>query len=65
MVIPGSPTVGDVECKACLGTKKVLLHKQFRKDHQEAALWMQSQIEAVQATAGQAAMKCLAPCLDF
>ena len=64
-VIPGSPSLSDIECKACLGTGKVLLHKQFRKDHQDAALWMQGQIEAVQATAGQTAMKCLAPSLEL
>lgn len=64
-VIPGSPSLSDIECKACHGTGKVLLHKQFRKDHQDAALWMQGQIEAVQSTAGQAAMKSLAPSLDF
>jgi DnaJ-class molecular chaperone len=64
-VIPGSPSLSDTECKACLGTGKVLLHKQFRKDHQDAALWMQGQIEAVQATAGQAAMRCLAPSLEL
>lgn len=65
MVIPGSPTVGDVECKSCLGTKKVLLHKQFCTEHQDAALWMQGQIEDVQSTAGQAAMRAIAPSLDL
>lgn len=64
-VIPGAPSLSDTECKACRGTGRLLLHKQFRKDHQDAALWMQGQIEAVQSTAGQAAMRAIAPSLDL
>lgn len=60
-IIPGAPSLSDTECKACKGTGRMLLHKQFSKEHQEAALWVQSIIESVQATAGQIAMKSIAP----
>ena len=63
--INGAPTISDAECPACRGTRKVPFERQFHADRRELARWLQAQIEREQAEAGQAAMRALAPRLDF
>ena len=64
-IIPGTPTLSTKACKPCKGTGTILLHSIFTAAQWPAAQWMQVQIEAQAAVAGQAAMKALAPSLDL
>lgn len=63
--IPGAPALSDKECPACRGTGRALLHKQFRGGSVEVAEYMQRCIEEQQAEAGAAAMRAIAPRLEF
>ena len=62
--IPGTPSLGD-ECTHCRGTGRMPFEQQFRQEWQPLARWLHAEIERSQAAAGIAAMKLIAPKLDF
>ena len=62
--IPGTPSLGD-ECTHCRGTGRMPFEQQFRQEWQPLARWLHAEIERSQASAGIAAMKLIAPKLDF
>ncbi|MDM0041866.1 hypothetical protein QTI05_22690 [Variovorax sp. J22R193] len=65
LVIPGSTTLGPHDCKPCRGDGKVPFERQFDLEQRELAAWLVAQMEREQSRAGPAAMKALAPRLDF
>ena len=62
--IPGTPVHGD-ECSHCRGTTNIPFESQFRQEWQPLARWLHAEIERSQVSAGIAAMKLIAPKLDF
>lgn len=65
-LIPGTPYMSERECPVCKGTRKVLLHKQFRQlERLGLARWLLGELEAEMCKAGPAAMAALAPRLDL
>lgn len=65
LVIPGSTTLGPVACKHCKGAGKVPFERQFPHEQRELAAWMVVEMEREQCHAGPAAMRSLAPKLEF
>lgn len=65
LVIPGSTTLGTQTCKPCRGEGRVPFERQFRVEWRDLAAWLVSEMEREQARAGPAAMKMIAPRLDF
>lgn len=64
-VIPGTKTIGDEECKSCLGTGKRPFEKEFHASFREVAAYLVAEMERAQARAGGAALKCIAPSLTL
>ena len=62
--IPGTPMQGD-ECSHCQGTTHIPFEPNFRQEWQPLARWLHAEIERSQASAGIAAMKLIAPRMDF
>ncbi|MDN8612778.1 hypothetical protein [Variovorax ginsengisoli] len=65
LVIPGSRTLGVQQCKPCRGHGKIPFERQFRVEWRDLAAWLVAEMEREQGRAGPAAMKALAPRLDF
>jgi hypothetical protein len=65
LVIPGSTTLGPVTCKPCKGEGKVPFERQFPVELRDLAGWLVAEMEREQHHAGPAAMRSLAPKLDF
>ncbi len=65
LVIDGTKTLGDQECKVCKGTGKRPFEREFLTEHRELAGWMVASMEREQARAGSAAMAKIAPKLDM
>lgn len=65
LVIPGSTTLGPVGCKPCKGDGKVPFERQFPHDLRDLAAWLVTEMEREQSRAGPAAMRAIAPRLDF
>lgn len=65
LVIPGSTTLGPVGCKPCKGEGKVPFERQFPQDLRDLAGWLVSEMEREQHHAAPAAMRSLAPLMDF
>lgn len=57
--------VGGAICKPCKGTGNIPFEDQFRHDQREIARWLVSEMAREQCRAGPAALKALAPRLDF
>jgi len=64
-IVPGTRTVGDTECQACRGTRKMPFEKHFAHDHRPVARWLLISLEREQERAGPAAMAALAPRLEM
>lgn len=62
--IPGTTTIGVVDCKPCKGVGKVPFDRQFHAEQREVARWLIVEMERNQAMAGPEAMKWIAPRLD-
>ena len=62
--IPGTPMQGD-ECSHCQGSTHIPFEPNFRQEWQPLARWLHAEIERSQASAGIAAMKLIAPRMDF
>ena len=45
-VIPGTPTLSDVECPHCSGSGHLSLHKAIGDEYQELAAWLNSRMDA-------------------
>ncbi len=65
MVIKGSTTIGGAICKACRGTGRIPFERQFKHEWRALAAWLVAEMECEQGRAGPAAMRKLAPKLDF
>lgn len=63
-IIPGTPSLGD-DCPCCKGSGKLPFEAQFRQEWREIARWLSSEVERSQASAGQIAMRKIAPSLDL
>ena len=63
--ITGTPSIGDSECPACRGTRKMPFEREFHADRLGLAQWLQGEIEREQGEAGQAAMRALAPRIEL
>lgn len=64
-IVPGTLTIGNMECKHCRGTRKIPFEKQFKPEHRILARWLLVHIEKEQSVAGPAAMRALAPMLEL
>jgi hypothetical protein len=64
-VIKGSTTIGGALCKPCKGTGHIPFEQQFRIEWRELARWLVIEMEREQGRAGPAAMRKIAPSLDF
>jgi hypothetical protein len=64
-VLPGTPSLSNVECGACKGTGKILFDRQFPHQQRALATWLLNQVETQLSTAGPAAMAMLAPRLEM
>lgn len=70
-LIPGTKTHSDHDCQACydrrLGaaTGKIPFERNFRQEWQPLARWLVVEMERESGRAGQAAMRAIAPKLDF
>jgi hypothetical protein len=65
MLIPGTPHISDHECPACSGTGRRPIERAFPNHTLPVARWLIAEVEREQASAGQAAMRKLAPRLEF
>lgn len=64
-LIPGTPTLGGDQCRACKGTGRVLFERQFPVDRLDLARWLAAELEREMADAGPEAMRKLAPRLEI
>lgn len=65
LVIDGTKTLGDQECKVCKGTGKRPFEREFHQSFRELAGWLVSEMERDQSRAGGAAMAKIAPKLEL
>jgi len=65
LLIRGTKTIGGAFCRPCRGTGRMPFERQFRHEWRELARWLVSEMEREQGRAGPAALKAIAPRLDF
>lgn len=64
-IVPGTRTVGDTECRACRGSRKMPFDIHFTASEVPIARWLLANLEREQEKAGPAAMAALAPRLEL
>lgn len=65
MPIPMSRAIGPVRCKPCDSTGRIQIEHLFREEQREIVRWAVLRVELEAGMAGPAAMKALAPSLNF
>jgi len=65
LLIRGTKTLGNQECKACKGTGRRPFEREFHESFRPLAGWLVAEMERDQARAGGAAMAKIAPRLDL
>lgn len=65
LLIKGTKTIGGAFCRPCRGTGRMPFEKQFRHEWRELARWLVAEMEREQGRAGPAALKAIAPRLEF
>lgn len=65
LVIRGTKTLGDQECKVCKGIGRRPFEREFHESFRGLASWLVAEMERDQSRAGGAAMAKIAPRLDF
>lgn len=64
-LIPGTKVHSPHDCQACYGRGKIAFESNFRQEQQGLALWLVNEMERASGTAGQTAMRALAPSLNL
>lgn len=65
LLIVGTKTHGERDCQVCKGAGKRAFDREFHESMRALAGWLVSEMEREQAKAGPAAMRAIAPSLDW